>query len=162
MRQRRWIELLKDYDCTIEYHPGKANAVADALSRKSSSNIAHLQVSSLSDLLALRSMNVKLHMDTKGVLTAALKIRPILRDKIQQAQRRDVKLMEIIDKVRQGVDTPFVMQNDMLMLGTRLCVPDVDDLRREILDEAHNASYAMHPGTTKMYHTLRSHYWWLE
>ena len=70
--------------------------------------------------------------------------------------------MEIIDKVRQGVDTPFVMQNDMLMLGTRLCIPDVDDLRREILDEAHNASYAMHPGTTKMYHTLRSHYWWLE
>ena len=74
-------------------------------------------------------MNVKLHMDTEGVLTAALKIRPILSDKIQQAQRRDAKLMEIIDKVRQGVDTPFVMQNDMLMLGTRLCVPDVDDLR---------------------------------
>ena len=35
MRQRRWIELLKDYDCIIQYHPGKANAVADALSRKS-------------------------------------------------------------------------------------------------------------------------------
>jgi len=34
MRQRRWLELLKDYDCEILYHPGKANVVADALSRK--------------------------------------------------------------------------------------------------------------------------------
>jgi hypothetical protein len=35
MRQRRWLELLKDYDLEIHYHPGKANVVADALSRKS-------------------------------------------------------------------------------------------------------------------------------
>ncbi|GKG22647.1 putative reverse transcriptase domain-containing protein, partial [Tanacetum coccineum] len=34
MRQRRWIELLRDYDCEIRYHPGKANVVADALSQK--------------------------------------------------------------------------------------------------------------------------------
>ena len=44
MRQRRWIELLKDYDCTIHYHPGKANVVADALSRKSTSFMASLVV----------------------------------------------------------------------------------------------------------------------
>ena len=46
------------------------------------------------------------------------------------------------------------------MMGNRLCVPDREDLRKEILDEAHNAPYAMHPGTTKMYNTLKQHYWW--
>ena len=54
MRQRRWLELLKDYDCTNEYHPGKANVVADALSRKVSGRVANL--------LALREMNVELQV----------------------------------------------------------------------------------------------------
>ncbi|KAJ8766776.1 hypothetical protein K2173_007843 [Erythroxylum novogranatense] len=45
-------------------------------------------------------------------------------------------------------------------MGQRLCVPDVGDLRREILEEAHMAAYAMHPGTTKMYNTLKLHFWW--
>ena len=44
LRQRRWLELLKDYDCDILYHPGKANVVADALSRKFSSSLAHISV----------------------------------------------------------------------------------------------------------------------
>ena len=44
LRQSRWLELLKDYDCTISYHPGKANVVADALSRKLVGSLAHISV----------------------------------------------------------------------------------------------------------------------
>ena len=74
MRQRRWLELLKDYDCTIEYHPGKANVVVDALSRKVSGRVANL--------LSLREMNVELQVSPSGVLLATLKIRPVLHERI--------------------------------------------------------------------------------
>ena len=74
MRQRRWLELLKDYDCTIEYHPGKANVVADALSRKVSGRVANL--------LSLREMNVELQVSPSGVLLATLKIRSVLHERI--------------------------------------------------------------------------------
>ena len=46
------------------------------------------------------------------------------------------------------------------MMDHRLCVPDVGELKKEIMEEAHSSAYAMHPGSTKMYHTLREHYWW--
>ena len=74
MRQRRWMELLKDYDCTIEYHPGKANIVADALSRKSGSSLARLQVGPIRNLVSLRSLNVGLQVNREGVLIATLHV----------------------------------------------------------------------------------------
>ena len=46
------------------------------------------------------------------------------------------------------------------MMGHRLCVPVVGELKKEIMEEAHSSAYAMHPVSTKMYHTLREHYWW--
>ena len=69
-------------------------------------------------------------------------------------------MQEKIEKARQGESKEFNIQDDTLIMGSRICVPDIDNLHREILEEAHNAPYAMHPGMTKMYNTLRPYYWW--
>ncbi|XP_068332919.1 uncharacterized protein [Pyrus communis] len=63
LRQRRWLELLNDYDCTIDYHPGRANVVADALSRKSQGRINELYASRIPLLADLRSTGVKLEAE---------------------------------------------------------------------------------------------------
>ena len=56
LKQRRWVELLKDYDCTIEYHPGKANVMADALSWKSTGNLYYIRATKVPMLIELRKL----------------------------------------------------------------------------------------------------------
>ena len=63
LRQRRWVELIKDYDYTIEYHPGKANVVAVALSRKPTANLASIKAVQLPLLLEFKELNAELTID---------------------------------------------------------------------------------------------------
>ncbi|WVZ75866.1 LOW QUALITY PROTEIN: hypothetical protein U9M48_023889 [Paspalum notatum var. saurae] len=89
MRQRRWLELIKDYDLQIHYHPGKANVIK--------------------------------------------------ADKAPHFREDE-----------QGT----VWYKD------RVCVPEVDIIRKLILSEAHDTTYSIHPGSTKMYHDLKEMFWW--
>ena len=82
LRQRRWLELIKDYDCTIEYHPGKANVVADALSRQLESSLSHIRSGYLSLLVDLRALRVILEAEYSGALLATFHVRPLLVDQI--------------------------------------------------------------------------------
>ena len=74
MRQRCWMELLKDYDCDILYHSRKANQVADALSRKSC--IAHLMVKEWTLLKKVRDSEFKFEVSRVSSLLATLRIEP--------------------------------------------------------------------------------------
>ncbi|KAL2236238.1 UNVERIFIED_CONTAM: Transposon Ty3-I Gag-Pol polyprotein, partial [Sesamum indicum] len=160
LRQRRWMELLKDYDCTIDYHPGKANIVADAFSRKTVDQLAGMICYNMEYLTALRAMDV--HFSIGGdILLATVQVKPSLKDKIKDAQVKNPYLQRMKAKVQKGKSDQFIIQeDDTLFNGKRICVPNVEELRMEIMHKAHYAPYAMHPSSTKMYRDLRPYYWW--
>ena len=53
-----------------------------------------------------------------------------------------------------------ISQDGMLTMKGRICVSDVEDLRKMIIEEAHYSTYAMHSGSTKMYRNIKESYWW--
>ena len=147
--------MLKDYDCTILYHPGKANVVVDALSRKSMGSLAHIapiRRPLVEDLHRLEQGGVQLKIDRSGVLLAHIQSQTSLLELIKTSQDKDAKLLMIKEEVRTGRHTEFELDAEgVLRCSTRICVPDIGDLRRVILEEAHNSMYTVHSSSTKMY-----------
>ena len=91
-----------------------------------------------------------------GGLLAQFQIRSMLRDRIKIAQSQDPILVELQENVRSGKSTDFTLDAEgILWISGRVCVPDVDNLRKEILEEAHFTAYSVHPGATKMYHGIK-------
>ena len=85
MRQRRWLELVKDYDCEILYYPGKANKVADALSRKSCATLMSLSVLSQPLEKEIKNFEVEIISGQLSTLTIA----PTLFEDILEKQDKD-------------------------------------------------------------------------
>ena len=160
------MELLKDYDITILYHPGKANVVADALSRKTGSmgSLAHLQVSRCPLAREVQTMAndfMRLEVLEKGGFMACVEARSSFLDKIKEKQFTNEKLMRIRDKVLRGeAKKEKIDEEGVLRIKGRVCVPRVDELIHTILTEAHSSRYSIHPVATKMYRDLKQHFWW--
>ncbi|GKF81069.1 putative reverse transcriptase domain-containing protein [Tanacetum coccineum] len=133
MRQRRWIELFSDYDCEIRYHPGKANVVIDALSRKE-------------------------RVKPKRVRVMNMILQSSIKDRILAAQKEAADESAGLQK---GLDEMIELSNDgALYYLDRIWVPLKGDVRTVIMDEAHKSKYLVHPGADKMYYDLRDRYWW--
>ncbi|RVX04229.1 Retrovirus-related Pol polyprotein from transposon 17.6 [Vitis vinifera] len=145
MRQRMWIELLKDYDCIIQYHPRKANVVVDALSRKSVGSLAAIRGCQRQLLGHLRSMQVHIRVLDSGALVANFRVQPDLVWRIKALQKNDLNLVQLVEEVKKGSKFDFVLSDDgILRFRTSLCVPNDGDLRRELLEEAHYSRLAIH------------------
>ncbi|GJQ90709.1 putative reverse transcriptase domain-containing protein [Tanacetum coccineum] len=134
MRQRRWIELFSDYDCEIRYHPGKANVVADALSRKE-------------------------RVKPKRVRAMNMILQSSIKDRILAAQK---EVVDESAGLQRGLDEMIEQRSDgTLYYLDRIWVPLKGEVRTLIMDEAHKSKYSVHPGADKMYYDLRDRYWYL-
>nr|GEY22603.1 reverse transcriptase [Tanacetum cinerariifolium] len=112
MRQRRWLELLQDYDTNIQYHPSKANVVADALSQKSRM-IACFNFRILHDL---ERLDVELCVRDSGGYWASMRIESNLMLQIKEAQKDDDELWAIVQNVEDGKHTEFSVDDDGVVI----------------------------------------------
>ncbi|GJW93391.1 putative reverse transcriptase domain-containing protein [Tanacetum coccineum] len=136
MHQRQWIELLSDYECEIKYHLGKANVVADALSRKE-------------------------RPKPKRVCAMSIAIYSGLKTKILEAQGEASKDLKAPTEWLRGLEKHLERRDDGgIYFFDRIWIPSVGGIRKLIMDEAHTSRYSIHSGADKMYHDLRDLYWW--
>ena len=157
MRQRRWLELVKDYDCEIFYHPGKANSVADALSRKEGTQLMAIQVFHSELQKEINELELEIVMGSLANLT----IQPTLFEGIKEAQLTDPELVKIREGLKEDKESRFSLsEGEILYMNGRLCIPNDNELRKQLLCEAHDTPYSVHPGATKMYQGLKEHFWW--
>jgi hypothetical protein len=160
MRQRRWLELIKDYDLEVHYHPGKANVVAYALCQKSQCNCVTMdsRINTLCDELN----KMKIEVIPSGALSH-ISVEPTFQDQIIMAQLSDKGVQIIKENLHQKTEKYKCFRQDgkgILWFESRLVVPKNKDLKKKILDEAHLSKFSMHPGSIKMYHDLKPLYWW--
>ena len=101
------MELIKDYDCTIESHPGKANVVVNALSRKTEGSYAYLQTVYLPLLIELKSLGVQLQVADSGTLLASFYVRPLLVDQIKECHKQISEMIKLRAEIEGGRKPEF-------------------------------------------------------
>ncbi|XP_070040525.1 uncharacterized protein [Nicotiana tomentosiformis] len=161
LRLRRWLELLKDYDITILYHPGKVNVVANALSKRevSMGNLAYIPFGErplASDVQDLANQFMRLDVSEPSCVLACTVAWSSLFEHIRERQCDDPHLLVLRDTVRHGGSKQVTVGDDgVLRMQGCVCMSNVDGLHELILEEAHSSWYSIHLGAAKMYHDLR-------
>jgi hypothetical protein len=151
--------LIEDYDVGINYHPGKANIVADALSRKKYYNDTLASRMGPELLREIRYLNLAM----VNKIAMAVEMEPTLEVEIKKAHLEDEKLKEIWQLVKENKTIDFTKDgHGTLWLGKRICIPNLKSILELILQEAHGSAYSIYPGCTKMYKDLKTKYWWYD
>jgi hypothetical protein len=146
LKQKRWLELIKDFDLGINYHPGKANMVADALSQRSHAN--QLVVKSIPSEFGDEFAKLKIVANTEVV---EMEVGSSLLQEICRGQVEDEKIQEIKCNIKEEKSPGFLEDDQgVLWYKGRICVPNIKELKDKILHEAHKSAYSIHPGGNKM------------
>ncbi|WVZ50109.1 hypothetical protein U9M48_001396 [Paspalum notatum var. saurae] len=158
MRQRWWLELIKDYDLEIHYHPGKTNVVADALSRRAHCNVIEARPTAR---VICWEMD-EIEMPTEQLVELySLIIEPTIKDLVIAAQKQDPGMAHIREGIDEEKKACFTLDDQgVLWFKNRLVVLKDMELRKKILNEAHTSVLTMHPGSNKMYQDLKQKFWW--
>jgi hypothetical protein len=146
--------LIKDYELEVHYHPGKANVIADVLSRKAHCNYLSAVHWTREEFSTLVLPNLSLFNIT---------LTPTLKAEIIATQKDDEGMDHIKRRMREGDPKVTCFYEDAegtLWFKERLVVPRREALKKKILDEAHTSRYSIHLVSTKMYHDLRQQFWW--
>ncbi|XP_052723852.1 uncharacterized protein LOC128193787 [Vigna angularis] len=114
MRQRRWLEFLKDYDFELLYHPGKANVVADALSRKVV-HVSSMMVRELSLVESFRDLRLQFDLQPNVIKCCTLRISSDVFDRIRVKQREDEELVKILSVLGTDQAKHFNIGTDGLL-----------------------------------------------
>ena len=161
MRQRGWMEFLEDYDFTLHYHSGKANVLADALSRKSQGALVSIASREWQMPETMGQFGLQYSEQAQGTLGSLVATSSLL-SRVIESQGQDAKVVSIRDLVQSGTgDEGWIIHTDgSLRYGGWVVVPQLTNLREEILREFHCSRFVVHPGRTKMYRDVRCQYYW--
>jgi hypothetical protein len=122
MRQRRWLKLIKDYDCEINYHPGKSNVVADELSRKSTMELAALGISQPQLIKEVIGMGLEVVGKGMPVHLAYLMVQSEMLSRIKAAQLEDHECAKIKQLLAEGKAKEFCLKEDGFSPISSKCV----------------------------------------
>jgi len=122
--------------------------------------IESLVTTNLYLLEELEKLQIEIVLPSQQIHLAALQIISSIVEKIKQGQQDDLELRKMIKKVEEGSVQDFTIKDGVLKFRNYLCVPKHPEFKKELLKESYDSTLTTHPGSTKMYRDLKSHYWW--